>query len=832
MINQFDKIKNVGCYEDYVFDKKTIRPFNTINIFYGNNGSGKTTFSNLLFLLSKHCKNKAQLHEELIDDKADVVITTESGKITHKNIVDKDLDLYVFNSKFITDHVYDGSNSNLDSFSSDIKLTSPEIESLDNLLGIAAKRTEHLESLRVKLQLKLDAIFKVYSDEFGANISNARLTGIKPEIDATVEGDLETLKRELKEQYQEYDKKSKEANTIEKLTGLLLKVEDLKLLEIDIDKIIGFLEKPLSSEVRTEVSKRILSLENKIEEKNLQHTVDNVKGWFRTGGRLLHLSKDLGNTCPLCATDLSTTIDEILADFSAYFGTSLIALQEFCEQAALSLDSFISDKIFSKNNIACQDIIDSCKNIFNIDIPKLDFEISADDFEAGLKEVIKQLRTKKLNPENATLLDEKFVQQIRSYNAAISTFKENANRLINLEIAAVKGKSLDSIIKTIKSLIKKISTAELNTDVNKVSTSPKKINKDVAIVSSRLLKQLNDLRGNYQVQKNAEIAKLNAESKYINIYLGHLGITNFIIDKEKDKLADNLIITYTKSGKRKTKLNHSLSEGEKTALAFAYFISKLRVEKIEGSKNGFENCIVVIDDPISSLDDNRLFQTANLIDSFLFYHRPAEENEEEDFSHHPCQLFILSHNLTFLKYLHNAVKGNKDITGKVNEYFLSAHAPIIKNLPASLKNFTNTYLVKLKEVMDFAEKKVQYDVVKNYLPNYIRIVLETFLAFKLSIVNDKNQNRLPGLQYLITGMLKEFELIEDVTIDDINKNGAINRLNHLKKISDHESHGSIYKAEEFSFISEEELLQFAKYTIKVIGFIDNLHFKKVKALQN
>ncbi|RZK24826.1 MAG: hypothetical protein EOO43_07125 [Flavobacterium sp.] len=161
---------------------------------------------------------------------------------------------------------------------------------------------------------------------------------------------------------------------------------------------------------------------------------------------------------------------------------------------------------------------------------------------------------------------------------------------------------------------------------------------------------------------------------------------------------------------------------------------------------------------------------------------------------------------------------------------MSAHAPILKNLPAPLKNFTNTYLIKLKEVMDFAEKKVEYDLVKNYLPNYIRIVLETFLSFKLAIVNDKNQNRLPGLQYLIAGMVKEFDLIEDVNIDDINKDGAIKRLNHLKKISDHESHGSIYKAEEFSFISEEELLQFAKYTIKVIGFIDNLHFKKVKAL--
>ena len=40
-------------------------------------------------------------------------------------------------------------------------------------------------------------------------------------------------------------------------------------------------------------------------------------------------------------------------------------------------------------------------------------------------------------------------------------------------------------------------------------------------------------------------------------------------------------------------------------------------------------------------------------------------------------------------------------------------------------------------------------------------------------------------------MVKEFDLIDDVTIGGINKDGAIKRLNHLKKIADHESHGSI-----------------------------------------
>ncbi|NCA22575.1 MAG: hypothetical protein EBS86_15745, partial [Crocinitomicaceae bacterium] len=324
-----------------------------------------------------------------------------------------------------------------------------------------------------------------------------------------------------------------------------------------------------------------------------------------------------------------------------------------------------------------------------------------------------------------------------------------------------------------------------------------------------------------QTQRSEELSKLNAESKFVNIYLKHFGIYHFIIDRDKSKSKDNITITFTETGRKKSKFGFSLSEGEKTALAFAYFISKLRVEKIEGSKEEFENTVVVIDDPISSLDDNRVFQTANLIDSFLFFNKdnPAKQ---------PKQVFILSHNLVFIKYMYNALRTNPEINDNINEYYISTISPFIKDLPSSLKNFTNTYIHKLKTIIDFKEKQIGYDSVKNYLPNYMRIVLETFLGFKLAKVND-DKGRLPGLDSLIKAMVTEFKNYEDRELDGLNKDRVIERLNHLKKISDHESHGNIHKAEEFIFISEAELRQFAKNTIQVINYIDEFHFKRIKS---
>ena len=46
-----------------------------------------------------------------------------------------------------------------------------------------------------------------------------------------------------------------------------------------------------------------------------------------------------------------------------------------------------------------------------------------------------------------------------------------------------------------------------------------------------------------------------------------------------------------------------MSEGEKTAIAFVYFIAKLKE-----NRNQIEDSIIVVDDPISSFDSNHLFQ--------------------------------------------------------------------------------------------------------------------------------------------------------------------------------------------------------------------------------
>ncbi len=102
-------------------------------------------------------------------------------------------------------------------------------------------------------------------------------------------------------------------------------------------------------------------------------------------------------------------------------------------------------------------------------------------------------------------------------------------------------------------------------------------------------------------------------------------------------------------------VNQTLSEGEKTFVTFLYFMHLLN-----GSNNRdliTENKVVVIDDPISSLDSNVLFIVSNLILKLIDDIRNNQNNI--------VQLFVLTHNV----YFHKEVTFNKKRTkgGKLHD---------------------------------------------------------------------------------------------------------------------------------------------------------------------
>ncbi|MBC3846291.1 AAA family ATPase [Winogradskyella echinorum] len=819
MINRIDKIKSFGCFEDFVWDDVSLKDFNRANIFYGYNGSGKTTLSNLFFLTSKYCLNKDSLINEYITDNTNLSIKTESNSITQRNIKDSVLNLYVFNSKFITDHIYDGTKSNLDSFGSEANLTNDKIESIDDRLKTLRIRKNQFITWNSDLNRCLDSIWKVCQDEFNDKITGKRLTQ-KPKNSDTSLNDFETVKEELRKLYLDFENSQTTEKISEGLENIKSKIEEFKFLDIDFEKIKINIENEINQTAKEKTEERINYLKKQI--LKTQNTNVDVSSWLYSGKQLLKISKNDESICPLCESNLTENIDNIINEYEAYFSKGLVELLKYIRETEQLLKS---QMLNVKENIDSKKDIDALLKAYDLK-PLVEKLFDKETINKAFVSLTKLLTDKKTSYNSNLKIDDSIQATFENYNESLKAIKVEIDNAIIKENKRLEELLERKITDEIKLKIKDFATIEYNLDTNCILSDSKKTNSLISNKVISLQKKVDIEINLLETDRDKEISKLDAETKYVNLYLEYLGITDFAIKKVKDKTTDNISISY-KSGIKKSSLKYSLSDGEKTALAFSFFLSKIRVEQLEGGAENYENCIIVIDDPISSLDENRLFQTANLIDTFFFFNDLSE-------SKIPKQLFLLSHNITFLKYISNILKANGLLEKNVNEYFIAPYKNAIAKVPNGLKNFTNTYLQKLDEIIKFKEKNdtLEYEHAKKFIPNYIRIVLETFLAFKLAIVKDEGGDRLPGLNYLIGKAINELHNVDDsIKIGDIDKKGVEKRLMHLKKIADTESHGSLHKLEAIDYISDSELREYCKFTLQIIGYFDEIHFKRVKGLK-
>ena len=86
---------------------------------------------------------------------------------------------------------------------------------------------------------------------------------------------------------------------------------------------------------------------------------------------------------------------------------------------------------------------------------------------------------------------------------------------------------------------------------------------------------------------------------------------------------------------RDKQLAHNISEGEKTVIAFAYFMASLEEKSAQNTD------IIVIDDPISSLDQQYLFNLSSILAQQVI--NPNVKKGK--------QFFILTHNFFFFRKL-------------------------------------------------------------------------------------------------------------------------------------------------------------------------------------
>lgn len=165
----------------------------------------------------------------------------------------------------------------------------------------------------------------------------------------------------------------------------------------------------------------------------------------------------------------------------------------------------------------------------------------------------------------------------------------------------------------------------------------------------------------------------------------------------------------------------NLSEGEKTAIAFVYFITKLKE-----NGNNIKDTIVVVDDPVSSFDSNHLFH------AYSFLRTQCTDAK---------QLFVLTHNFTYFKLVRDWFTGtnrNRVNKGKAeNCFFYRLDAPpgtprhsLLVDADDSLKNYSSEYHYIFKKLYEYRTHTTLNRDQAFLTANLARKLVESFFTFK------------------------------------------------------------------------------------------------------
>ena len=184
----------------------------------------------------------------------------------------------------------------------------------------------------------------------------------------------------------------------------------------------------------------------------------------------------------------------------------------------------------------------------------------------------------------------------------------------------------------------------------------------------------------------------------------------------------------------------SLSEGETTAIALLYFLKTLQDKNFNLTAG-----IVVIDDPVSSLDANALFL------AFGFIRERTQDAR---------QLFVLTHNFSFFRQIRNWLKyigrqNRRDSHTRSSRFFMlhcehneGLRGSSIRPLDPLLKQFDSEYHYLFAQSHQAATEATTESLDRNYeLPNMARRMLEAFLAFRLPHISGTLQQKLDSIEF-------------------------------------------------------------------------------------
>ena len=711
-------IKDFGCYKDYKQHSQSGigNDFNDgrINIFYGRNYSGKSTYSKIFQSIELK-----QLPEKY--EKIDFEVKLANHRIIKSNEIGSELpiDCKVFNQRFIDDNIYLHNDNKLNSFQ--ISIGSDTNETLKKIEDI---RLNELKPRNEKLsQIELDITEKQQKTKISKDSLDSKLRTTASKIKnlknpSVVVGNKYDI-RDIKEEFEKYsahfpilplqdDEKAvaELEKNVEQAKIRILEKNINKPQKIDLvsfDKNFNF---TLFLENTKKLLSKVVSVSNILDE--YKDSPDKIN-WIKHG---VDIHGDNPEKCVFCGNSIDS---DLIKNLKLAFSDELRSLENELLLQNNRIKSEIQ-KLDAIPNINKEDYFkDSVSDIQNIN---KDIENNTDNrkrvleiLESKISEKQRDIFSKiEINDLNWIDFSEIQVEINSLYDDTIKQIEQFEDR---------KTKSLDFLRRYY--IVKEFPVPEftkLSQEVDQLQEDMEKINLEQKILNEekeKFEKDISELEGSLKSESEA-VKRINM---ILQNSLAHSEMSLKSVDDE-----EGIYFEVSRNEERA----YNLSEGEKSLIAFAYYITRLEsLSTEEKSKT-----ILFIDDPVSSLDENNIFYIYNLIFCLL---------EKKEF----LQYFLSTHNLDFLKYT-NRFSNKKDyyLIEKIKEAENIPSKSYIKNLPNYLSNKVTEFVFLFEQIYRVAtedEDENNFSVFYNF-PNNGRKFIETLLYFKYPDYKTNNDNKI------------------------------------------------------------------------------------------
>ena len=345
--------------------------------------------------------------------------------------------------------------------------------------------------------------------------------------------------------------------------------------------------------------------------------------WIQQG---INLLEKTGNICPFCQQE--TINEDLIKQFNELFDDNykkkITEIQNlyksYREETSLLLSNLSSiQSEFNSNNIVSNLII------------KLNTLFSSNY----------QIIEKKINSANEKKIIESISSEKDSFNSIYLKIKENNDVFNSLE------SNKKNLINNIW-LFMANNCRDILNDYDKKIIKIKKIKNLATELEDGYKKKIDSIKEDISILREQTIDTKEAINN-INEILRNSGFTGFEIE-EKEKV-NNISRYYLKRNNIQNGdiIFNTLSEGEKHFISFLYFYQLcLGTDDLDNNSN--KNKIIVIDDPVSSLDSQSLFVVSTLIRELIKRKAEKPNSEKSEFANQKIsQVFLFTHNFYFYK---------------------------------------------------------------------------------------------------------------------------------------------------------------------------------------